>query len=642
MNNKPINYALAQISVVPGRPDINYKRAWIEAEAAALRGIDVLLLPEMFGPGYLLGDFFEDDYFIRDIEAWNTWFIEKLSTISLVVIFGTIVADWDKKGRDGRVRKYNAALVVQNGKIITDKNGRPFAIKTNQPDYGIFDDSRHFFSQIHVAIEQEISIKKLVQPFELTIRELPICIGVMLCEDGWQDDYSVKPGEILVENGAEILADLSTSPWSWHKNQKRDAVMKSLVERVHVPLLYINCVGSQNNGKNFIPFDGAVTVYDATGAIIFLAPLYVDAVFDFNFTEYSTPLFREELSDVQQLRNATHVNFKGYCDVVPEQYRQHWIVGGSGGKDSSLTILMLVDNGVPLDAIKVYNLPYRNYNDTDSMSDVATLCKNLGIKGYEEKPINDMVDAAAVFSGILRHSPQHKSIQARMRDEALAMMSSVYHGQYTANSNSTETAFGFFTLGGDGRGYYCPWGNNSVRSQYELLHYYNDVVFKEAATVLGHKVVPEGILRRPPADGLNDPILQLRSADPFHYGNVGRNGYHDQLDRAFRAFRRNPEWILERYYDGTLEHSENLDLLPGTIDAALHDLYPHMIHPVERFIFDLEQKYTAFVGMVFKRIQSPPISKLDKRSFGFDYRESMLPVYFTRGYLELKAEMLAQ
>ncbi len=640
MEMKDIKYAFGQINVVPGRPDINYPRAWAEAQAAAARGVDVFLLPEMFGPGYLLSDFFEDDYFIRDIESWNAWFVEKLASLKLVVIFGTIVADWNKVGRDGRVRKYNAALVVQDGKVMSDKNGRPFAIKSNMPDYGIFDDSRHFFSQVYLAVEMEVNIKQLIQPFDLIVRDIPLCIGVMLCEDGWQDDYSVKPGEILVQNGAEILADLSTSPWSWQKNKKRDAVMKSLVRKVRVPLLYVNCVGSQNNGKNFMPFDGAVTVYDAEGNIVFLAELYKDAVFDFRFADYQTPLVREELSDVEQLRLATQVNFKGYCDAMPERYRQKWIVGGSGGKDSSLTILMLVDNGVPLDDIKVLNLPYRDYNDAESIDDVAALCRNLGITGYEEKSINDMVDAAAAFAGIARNTSQHKSIQPRMRDEALAMMASVYHGQYTTNSNSTETAFGFCTLGGDARGYYGPWGNNSVRSQYELLKYYNDVVFAAQAEKLGHKVVPEGILKRPPEDGLNDRKLGLRSADPFHYGNVGYNGYHDQLDRAFRAFRRNPEWVLERYRDGVLENKENFDLAPGTIDAALAELHPHITDPTERFIFDLEQKYISFVGMVFKRIQSPPISKLDKRSFGFDYRESMLAPYFTRGFLKLKAEML--
>ena len=37
----------------------------------------------------------------------------------------------DGTGTDGRVRKYNGVLVIKNGELIADKNGRKFAIKTN-------------------------------------------------------------------------------------------------------------------------------------------------------------------------------------------------------------------------------------------------------------------------------------------------------------------------------------------------------------------------------------------------------------------------------------------------------------------------------------------------------------------------------
>ena len=52
---------------------------------------------------------------------------------------------------------------------------------------------------------------------------------------------------------------------------------------------------------------------------------------------------------------------------------------------------------------------------------------------------------------------------------------------------------------------------------------------------------------------------------------------------------------------------------------------------------DLERWYKLFKGMgVAKRIQSPPILAVSRRAFGFDYRESVVGCYFSKGYFKLK------
>ena len=43
----------------------------------------------------------------------------------------------------------------------------------------------------------------------------------------------------------------------------------------------------------------------------------------------------------------------------------------------------------------------------------------------------------------------------------------------------------------------------------------------------------------------------------------------------------------------------------------------------------------------FKRVQAPPIIVLSKRAFGFDLRESQLPVYEPRAYARLRQLVLA-
>jgi NAD+ synthase (glutamine-hydrolysing) len=54
----------------------------------------------------------------------------------------------------------------------------------------------------------------------------------------------------------------------------------------------------------------------------------------------------------------------------------------------------------------------------------------------------------------------------------------------------------------------------------------------------------------------------------------------------------------------------------------------------------LDWFFTQYQRNVFKRIQSPPIIITSKSSFGYDIRESMLPIYSSKKELELKEKLL--
>ena len=87
---------------------------------------------------------------------------------------------------------------------------------------------------------------------------------------------------------------------------------------------------------------------------------------------------------------------------------------------------------------------------------------------------------------------------------------------------------------------------------------------------------------------------------------------------------------MDWYLQGTLEKHIGCPVNVRT-------LFPH---PAD-FITDLEKWWRLIAGFaVAKRIQSPPLISISRRSFGNDLRESQLGPYLTTRYLELKKECL--
>ena len=67
--------------------------------------------------------------------------------------------------------------------------------------------------------------------------------------------------------------------------------------------------------------------------------------------------------------------------------------------------------------------------------------------------------------------------------------------------------------------------------------------------------------------------------------------------------------------------------------------YYGLLDPVA-FIKDLEWVVRTLKLATFKRVQSPPVIKVSKRSFGFDYLEYQGPNIYSDAYIELKNELL--
>src|SRR5690606_14295231 len=194
-----LRIALCQLRVHPGEPARNAAAMlrWIDEQ----RGhADVLVFPELCVPGYFLGDTWERPAFLRDCELWNARLIAATAAHadSPAIVFGTVAVDWETKGEDGRPRKYNAWVVAQHGAAVEHPGlGRPYGIKTLLPHYREFEDGRHFHDARALARDEDRAWQDFIEPVILNVSGTTVRLGVLLCEDAWEDDYVQKPVAVL-------------------------------------------------------------------------------------------------------------------------------------------------------------------------------------------------------------------------------------------------------------------------------------------------------------------------------------------------------------------------------------------------------------------------------------------------------------
>jgi NAD+ synthase (glutamine-hydrolysing) len=624
--------SVAQLEIIAGHPAENVSKILAEIENAKKNNVDVIVFSEMAVPGYLIGDEWENSSFIKDCFSYNETI--KNATDGIVAIWGNVDLDFSQKSEDGRIRKYNAAFIAQNCEYVkkvdkicdlsydlgaTIPNGRTY--KTLMPKYREFDDERHFYSLRKLAQDSQSKIDNNILPFSVNINGESKKIGIILCEDMWSDDYTINPIEILLKHNPDIIVNLSCSPWTWRKNNKRHQVVRERIKNKPTYFVYCNNTGTQNNGKNIFLFDGGSTIYNPDGSLLNVAKNYTEetitsTLFEGNYS-LPNPIVSNE-QDIKELFEGLVYGIRNFFKNLPSK---KVAIGLSGGIDSALSVVLLTE---ALGAENVYAINMPSKFNSNTTKDLAKqLASNLQIRyaiASIQKSVENTIDEINNIKFYrsndetsIKLSPLNiENIQARDRGaRTLAGIASALGAVFTNNGNKTETAFGYATLYGDINGAIAPIADLYKHEVYALAKYYNELKGKE--------IIPTSIFEIVASAELSDEQnVDEGKGDPINYP------YHDKLVRAFVEFRLDPEDILRLYSEGKL--AETI-----LCDQSIIDKYS-----VENFILDLEQKWKSYKLSYFKRIQAPPIIAVSRRSFGFDLRESQNGVYFTQEYLKLK------
>ncbi len=615
----------AQLSIKPGQIRANW--ALIEKEIALAKedGASLLVLPEMCLTGYLIGDLWDQRAFLREAEAYNDRIRE--ASKRLVILWGNVAVDWDKTNDDGRVRKYNAAFVAQDGRLLSPEGtGRPYAIKALLPNYRCFDDRRYFTSLLAYAYENGSTPEKELAPFQISIGEETFSAGVLLCEDSWDENYHFSPMEVLARRGVDIFFNLSSSPFTLGKNEKRHRMLTKALAALRAPMIYVNHRGLQNNGKTCYTFDGMTAAYDSAGHLIAEAAPYEEARSTFLFdprskhisTEKSMPPYEGDM-----LLPAMRYGVKTFLESIGVS---KVVIGVSGGIDSAVNAA-LYRSVLPAENLLLVNTPTR-FNSEMTKGFAKELAAHLSAS-YLTIPIGDFIDDTAKaleglplldgntihLTGFMKENMQARDRSARI----LSALSASFGGIFTCNANKTETTVGYGTLYGDLAG--------ALAATADLWKYQIYDLGRKLNAWYGSAVIPEGIFTVKPSAELSEKQDVTQGlGDPLIYE------YHDFLLRSFVEpwERATPEDLLLWYSEDTLEEHIGCAVSVSEIFRTPAD-----------FIADLEKWWRLFAGFsVAKRIQTPPILAMSRRPYGYDLRESQVKPYLTDGYLQLKEKLL--
>jgi len=633
--------ALAQVEIIPADPSKNFKKVMEYVSTAKANHADIVVFPELMIPGYLLGDMWEEESFLKDCMDYNNDVIALSDDIT--IIFGSIDVDWGIKHTDGR-------SIIRNVLICATNRTVRYYIKTLLPNYREFEEPRHFRPALGYEVKvSDIKTRKYFTPQNIKDTK----VGLTICEDGWDDDYPINPMECYRENEADLMINISCSPYTIGKNNSRNRVFgERHAKYLGMPIIYVNAVGIQNNGKTIYTFDGSSVVYDETGKIIAQAPMFKEHMMYVEWCTYSKQMFPGEVcnlpeSDIAEVAEALKYGIGKYLEACGTK---RVVIGASGGIDSCVAASLYAQVVGPENLLLV-NMPSK-YNSKTTISIARKLAKNIECY-YTSIPIEDSVNLTKKqidglelkrFKKItmmhtdyvipyhsdcdslwekktLNLTPTHmENVQARDRSSRiLSALSSAWGGVFTNNGNKDEGTVGYATLYGDVAGFLAALGDLRKPMVYELGEYLNKtypVIPEEAFTVVAS------------AELSNNQSVDDGKGDPLVYW------YHSRLFYTWVEswYRKTPEDNLNWYLNGTINNKLKV---PEGMDV--YKLFP----TAKAFTDDIEHWYKLFKGMaVAKRIQAPPVLAVTRRAFGFDLRESLNCWYLTRGYYNLKEQAL--
>ena len=483
-------------------------------ERLAAAGAELVLTPELAITGYPPQDLVFKSRFVPE----NLAFLEKLH--SHVGDTALLVGFVDRN--EGRGKPFhNAAALLERGKPICK------AYKSLLPTYDVFDEDRYF------------EAGRCVVPFDVHGRK----IGVTICEDIWTEHYlprplyDIEPVRNLVEQSAEIIVNLSASPFRLGAPACRFEMIAAQARTHQRPICYCNVVG----GNDQLIFDGNSIAVNASGNLIAqLAAFREDAkVVD---TDSTDAIEFHEGKTPEQLFTALSLGVRDYfrkCNFHSA------VIGLSGGVDSAVTAVIAVD-ALGAENVTGVSMP-SPYSSRGSIDDACALARNLGIKFFEI-PITDAFrDFKAQFKEIFKGLPENETeenMQPRLRAMTLMALSNKFGHLLLTTGNKSELAVGYCTLYGDMAGGLAVISDVPKTMVYELARWINSDY--SARSGAKRQIIPGSTIEKAPSAELKpnqkdqdtlppyeilDKILQLYVEENLSARDIIARGFDEKTVR---------------------------------------------------------------------------------------------------------------
>jgi NAD+ synthetase len=478
-----VRLALAQENPTIGDLDGNRAALLAAAEAARADGARLLVTPELALTGYPPHDLLERPAFLDAVEAAERALVDALPE-GLTIVLGTV------RRRAGTGQPLvNAAVVAERGRVLG------VVAKSLLPVYDVFDEARYF----HPGAAD--------QPAVFMIDGLRV--GVTVCEDLWNDAerwparlYAHDPVERLARAGAELIVNLSSSPWQLGKTELREALLVHAARRHGVWMALANQVG----GNDGLVFDGASCVVAPGGAVVARGPRFEAArlVADVGPGARTDAIVEPApVPEAQDLHDAIVLGIRDFfrkCGV------SRAVLGLSGGIDSAVTAALAVE---ALGAANVTGLsmPSR-YSSEGSRTDAAALAAALGVAMHTVE-IEPMFEAflgglAPVFAG---RAPDltEENLQSRIRGTLVMAYANKFGAMALSTGNKSECAVGYATLYGDTNGGLSPLADLYKAQVYAVARWMNR----------DGERIPWASIDKPPSAELRPGQLDQDSLPPY-------------------------------------------------------------------------------------------------------------------------------
>jgi NAD+ synthetase len=475
---------------------------------------DLVVAPELAIIGYPPRDLLDSTSFVSDAVAALDRLVRQVRGPALVV--GSVVGAGDDPLRaDGKV--CNGAVLIRDGAIQACHR------KILLPSYDVFDETRYFEAGRAATVVDHGGVR----------------LGLTVCEDIWNDGeywretrYDRDPAAETFEAGAQLLLNVSASPYARNKNGLRLDMLGALARQHRRPVLYANQVG----GNDSLIFDGRSVAVDRDANVTWRLPPFREVVGTARFDgQRVIGVVAEETGQWEE--DVVEALCLGLRDYLAKCGFSHVVVGLSGGIDSALTAAIAV-RSLGADKVVGVAMPSR-YSSQSSRDDAIELAGLLGIR-VDTVSIEPMLGAYLASLGqAFGSEPKsltEQNLQARIRGALLMAYSNDSGALLLTTGNKSEIAVGYATLYGDMCGGLAVISDLYKTQVYAVSRYLN----------ASGAVIPESTLNKPPSAELAPDQTDQDDLPPYEILDPILEAYIDELVGY--------EALLARGFDQRLVH----------------------------------------------------------------------------------------